>query len=117
MKFQEFWKRLHAKLTQENEFKTLKQNKKFKVHLEYIKQDLVVIVTPESSMIPRGQIPSKEFEGIWNNARGLSRETRFENNYGQIESYTTKKGKVGRSIQISYITKLIDCVVQDQDVE
>lgn len=116
MKFQEFWKRLHAKLTQENEFKTLKQNKKFEVHLEYIKQELVVIVTPESSMIPR-QIPINEFEWIWNNARGLSRETRFENNDRQIESYTTKKGEVGRSIQIPYITKLIDCIVQDQDME
>jgi len=63
MKFQEFWKRLHAKLTQENEFKTLKQNKKFKVHLEYIKQELVVIVTPESSMTPRGRIPLTSLRG------------------------------------------------------
>jgi len=117
MKFQEFWLRLHAKLTQENEFKTLKQNKTFKAHLEYIKHELVVIVTPESSMTTRGQIPSNEFEGIWNNARDLLRETRFVNEDGRLETYPKKKGGTGRSMQVAYITKLIDHIVQDQNME
>jgi len=118
MNFKEFWYDLQVELKQEKELTTLKQHRKFKAHFECNKHDeLMVRVTPEHNEIQRGPIPSNKFEGIWNSVKGNPRETRFENKNIQLEQYPKKGGGVGKSMQIPYITKLIDHIVQDHDLE
>lgn len=117
MNFNEFWDNLQDELKHEKEFVTLKQNKKFKACLGYVNLELVVLVTPESSMIQRGRIPKNEFEGIWDNAKGYSNETRFVNKGGRLDLYPRKKDGLGRSNNISYITRLIHEIVQEQKME
>ena len=108
---------LQTELKQEREFMTLKQNKKFNARFERnMHRELVVRVILEHGE-PRGQIPNNEFEGIWDNSKGYSRETRFVNKGGRLGSYPKKKGGIGESMNVSYITKLIDHIVQDQDME
>ena len=117
MNFKEFWKILQVELRHEKEFLTLKQNKKFKAYFERkLNGELAVRVIPESGKL-RGPIPSNEFEGIWDSARGFPRETRFVNRHGRLGSYQRKDGKIGNSENVSYITKLIDHIVQDQKSE
>ena len=117
MNFKEFWNALQDELKHEKEFMTLQQRKEFKAHFERNTHDeLMVRVTPKHGE-PRGPIASNEFEGIWNNAKDRSRETRFVNEKGRLESYSTKKEEIGKSIQLSYITKLIDHIVKDQDMK
>ena len=54
MNFQEFWKKLQVELNQDKEFKTLKQNKKFKARFDRNKkEDLFVHVTLKLGK-PRG---------------------------------------------------------------
>jgi hypothetical protein len=115
--FKEFWKILQLELRHKKEFLTLKQNKKFEAYLERkLNGELVARVIPESGKL-RGPIPSNEFEGIWASARGFPRETRFVNRHGRLGSYQRKDGKIGNSENVSYITKLIDHIVQDQKLE
>ena len=115
--FKEFWVLLQDELKQEKEFTTLKQDKKFKARFETNKNgEKVVIITPEHSEIQRGAIPYNEFEGIWNNVKDRSYETRFEN-YNDIKSYTRKDDEIGKSMQASYITALINYIVKDQNME
>lgn len=117
MNFKEFWNLLQVELKQEKEFLTLKQNKKFKAKLERRNNgNMEVRVTTEQSEFQR-PIPYNEFEGIWDNAKGLSREMRFVNKNRRLESYSTKRGGIGKSMNVSYITKLIDHIVQNQKME
>lgn len=117
MNFKEFWKLLQVELQHEKHFSTLKQNKKFKGYFERkLNGELIVRVIPESGKL-RGPIPSNEFEGIWDSARGFPRETRFVNRHGRLGSYQRKDGKIGNSENVSYITKLIDHIVQDQKLD
>lgn len=117
LKFDEFWNMLQIELKQEKQFTTLKQNKKFNAHFERnMNGNLIVRVILEHGE-PRGQIPHNEFEGIWDNSKGRSRETRFVNDGGRLGSYPKKKGGIGESMNVSYITKLIDHIVQNQDME
>jgi len=117
MNFNEFWKNLQDELKQEKEFVTLRQNKKFKASLGYVKKELVVLVTPQSSMVQRGRIPRNEFEGIWNDIRKHPSETRFENKHGRLGSFINKNGKKGSSNNLSYILKLIQYLVQEQEMK
>lgn len=108
---------MQTELKQEKEFKTLKQKKRFKARLEYTqKRDLVVCVTPKLG-VPRGQIPSNEFKGIWDTAKKYSHETRYVNKNRRLESYSKQTGGIGNSFQVSYITALIDHIVKDQNME
>jgi hypothetical protein len=116
MNFKEFWNTLQNELKQEKELVTLRQKRKFKACLGYVKEELVVLVTPESSMIQRGRIPHNEFEGIWNDVKTYSHETRFVNKDGRLGSFINKNGKKGTSNNLSYIIKLIEHVVKDQDM-
>ena len=117
MKFEQFWNALQLELRQEKEFTTFKQKKKFNARAEYNRNhELVIRVIPESGK-QRGQIPSNEFEGIWDNAKGYSHETRFVNKGGRLDLYPRKNGGMGRSNNISYITRLIYEIVQDQDMK
>lgn len=117
MNFKEFWKILQVELRQEKQFLTLKQNKKFKAYLDRkLNGELAIRVIPESGKL-RGPIQSNEFEGIWNSARGFPRETRFVNRHHRLGSYQRKDGEIGISENVSYITKLIDHVVHDQNLE
>jgi|APSaa5957512535_1039671.scaffolds.fasta_scaffold02147_1 hypothetical protein len=117
MNFKEFWNILQGELKKKKEFMTLKQRKKFKAHFEYNTHgELIVRVTTKYGE-PRGQIPSNEFEGVWNNAKGRSRETRFVNEKRRLEPYQTKKGGIGKSMNVSYITKLIDHIVKDHNMK
>jgi len=117
MNFNEFWKKLQNELKQEKKFKTLKQKKKFNAHFEHNAHGVPFVKIITETGEPRGPIQSNEFEGVWNNAKGRSRETRFINEKGRLEPYRKKKGEIGKTIQIPYITTLIDYVVQDQDME
>ncbi len=116
MIFNEFWTLLQDELSHEQEFATLKQGKKFKARFEInTNEEKVVIITPEHSGTQRGAIPYNEFEGIWNNVKdNVSREDRFVN---PNTSYTTKDAKISNSIQVSYITTLIDHIVKDQSMQ
>ncbi len=116
MNFEQFWKKLQLELKQEKEFTTLKQNKKFKVRLGYVEDKLVVLITPHDSQIQRGRIPRNEFEGIWNNAKIYSPETRFVNKNKRLESFTNKNGTKGKSMQVSYIVTLIKHIVRNQEM-
>jgi len=117
MNFNEFWKKLQNELKQEKEFKTLKQKKKFNAHFERNVHGIPFVKIITGTGEPRGPIQSNEFEGVWDKAKGRSRETRFVNEKGRLESYSRKKGGTGKSIQVSYTTTLIDFVVQNQDME
>jgi len=117
MNFKEFWDKLQFELKQEKEFMTLRQKRRFKACLGYIKQELVVLVTPESSMIQRGRIPYNEFEGIWNDIKSYSHDTRFVNKNERLGSFINKNGKKGKSNNLSYIIKLIEHVVKHQDMK
>ena len=117
MNFKEFWKILQVELQHKKQVMTLKQNKKFTAYLERkLNGELIVRIIPESGKL-RGPIPPNEFEGIWNSAKGFPRETRFVNRHHRLGSYQRKNGKIGSSENVSYITKLIDHVVQDQNLE
>ena len=114
-----FWK---SKKDFEREMKNIpnevsNKTKKFNARAEYNRNhELVIRVIPESGK-QRGQIPSNEFEGIWDNAKGYSHETRFVNKGGRLDLYPRKNGGMGRSNNISYITRLIYEIVQDQDMK
>jgi len=117
MNFNEFWKKLQNELKQEKEFKTLKQKKKFNAHFEHNLHGVPIVKLITETGEPRGHTKSNEFEGVWDNAKGRSRETRFVNEKRRLEPYSKKKGGIGKSMQVSYITALIDFIVQDQDME
>jgi len=117
MNFQEFWKKLQSEIRQEKEFKTLKQKKKFTVHFEQNRDGVPVLKIITETGEPRGPISSNEFGGVWDNAKGRSRETRFLNDNRHLEPYPKKKGGMGKSMQVSYIVALIDYLVQDQNME
>lgn len=113
MNFKEFWKKLQTKLKTEQKFTTLVRHMTFKAYFS----NNLVYVTPTSSMIQRGPIPSNEFEGIWNNTKDYLPETRFKNKDGRLNSYITQKGKQGKSMQNSYIIALIKYIVKEQNME
>ncbi len=117
MNFKEFWKKLLDELQQEKGFKTLKRKKNFNAHFEHNAHGIPVIIIMTETGAPRGSTRSNEFEGVWNNAKGNSRETRFINDKRRLEPYLNKNGGISRSMQVSYIVTLIDYVVQDQDME
>jgi len=115
--FKEFWKILQVELQHKKQLMTLKQNKKFEAYSERnLNGELVIRVIPESGKL-RGPIPYNEFEGIWNSARGFPRDTRFVNKHHRLGSYQRKNGNIGSSENVSYITKLIDHIVQDEKLE
>ena len=117
MDFGKFWKKLQLELKQEIQFKTLKQNKKFKARFGHNKKgDLFVRVRLEHGK-PRGQIPFNEFEGIWDTAKVSPPETRFVNKGGCLKAYTKQDGEIGKTVHVSYITALIDYIVKDQGME
>ena len=64
-----------------------------------------------------GQIPFNEFEGVWDTAKRYSRETRFVNKNGRLESYTKQNGETGRTVHVSYIIALIDHILKDQNMK
>jgi hypothetical protein len=74
-------------------------------------------LSPPEAGESRGPIQSNEFEGVWDNVKGRSHETRFLNEKRRLEPYPKKKGGIGKSMHVSYITTLIDHVVKDQDME
>jgi|APSaa5957512535_1039671.scaffolds.fasta_scaffold400940_1 hypothetical protein len=117
MNFNKFWKLLQNELQHEKEFKTLKQKKKFNAHFEQNRDGVLVLKIITETGEPRGSIPSNEFEGVWDNVKGRSRETRFLNENRRLEPYPKKKGGIGKSMQVSYIIALIDYVVQDQNMK
>ena len=117
MNFKEFWKKLQNELNQEKEFETLKQKKKFSAHFEQNRHGVPVLKIITETGKPRGPIQSNEFEGVWDNAKGRSRETRFLNEGRRLKPYPTKNGGVGKSMQVSYIVTLVDYIVQNQDME
>jgi len=116
MNFQQFWNILQTELKQEKEFKTLKQKKKFTAVFEHNASGVPVVKIITEAGQPRGPIQSNEFEGVWDNAKGRSRETRFLNENRRLEPYQKKKGGMGKSMQVSYITTLIDFVVKEQNM-
>lgn len=79
-------------------------------------EKLFVKIIPQTGE-PRGPIQRNEFKGVWDNAKDKSKESRFVNEKGHLSSYSTKKGEIGKSIQISYIIALIDFVVRDKNME
>ncbi len=117
MNFQEFWKKLQSDLIQEKEFKTLKQKKQFSAHFEQNRNGVPILKIITETGESRGSIATNEFEGVWDNVKGRSRETRFLNDARRLEPYPKKKGGIGKSMQVSYIIALIDYVVQDQDMK
>ena len=117
MNFNDFWKKLQNELKQEKKFQTLKQKKKFNAHFEHNAHGIPFVKIILETGVPRGPIQSNEFEGVWDKTKGCSRETRFVNEKGRLESYQKKKGGTGKSMQEPYITTLIDSVVLDQDME
>ena len=116
MNFDEFWKQLQSEIKQEKEFRTLRRRKKFTASFEISTRGIpaVRIITEDGA--PRGPIKSNEFQGVWDNAKGYSRETRFLNKGKRLEPYPTKNKGMGKSMQVSYITALIDYIVKDQNM-
>jgi hypothetical protein len=117
MNFKEFWKNLQDNLKHDKAFVTLGQKKKFNVYFEYNKnEEWVVRVIPESGKI-RGPIHYNEFEGIWNDVKKYSIETRFKNKDGRLGSFINKHQKKTTSNNLSYILKLIQYIVKDQNMK
>ncbi len=116
MDFEEFWNILQSELKHEKEFETWNQKKKFKARLGYVNDEFVVLVTPQISQTQRGRIPHNEFKGVWSNMKNLSKDTRYKNKNGRLESFINKNNTVGNSNNLSYIIKLIQHIVQNQDM-
>ena len=116
MNFQEFWNKLQSESTPQKEFKTLTQNKRFKAYFESNRkgEPLLRIMTDNGKI--RG-IPHYEFNGVWDNVKRYSNETRFVNKSKRLEPYHKRKGGMGKSMQIAYIVKLIQYIVQNQKME
>ena len=117
MKFEEFWKKLQSELKQGKKFTTLKRKKKFRARMGYNKHGRETVFVTLETGSTRGQMRSNEFEGVWDNAKSHSYETRFVNKNGRLKSYVREDGKIGRSMQISYIITLIDYIVQKQEMK
>lgn len=115
MDFQEFWNKLQAELTPQKEFKTLKLNKKFKAYFEFNKKGEPVLRIMTDNGKIRG-ISHYEFNGVWDNVKHYSNETRFVNKSGRLEPYPKRKGGMGKSMQVAYIVKLIKHIVNDQEM-
>jgi len=113
MNFDNFWKLLIEELNSERKFVTLDRKSEFHAYSELNSNKEIVIRVMTTKNKLRGQIPSNEFKGVWNNAKDRSHDTRFINNDGVLESYITKDRSVGKTLNLSYITKLIHYVVND----
>ena len=116
MKFEEFWSKLQSELAVKKEFETLKQNKRFEASFERNRKGELFVQVILQDGNPRGSISANEFEGVWDTAKKYSPEERFVNKDGRLESYQTKKGEVGKSIQTSYTTTLINHIVENQEM-
>ena len=116
MNFDEFWGLLLTDLNHEKKFTTLSRESEFNAYSEHNTNDewVVRVITNNGEL--RGQIPSNEFEVVWNNAKDRPLDKRFVNNDGKLESYITKSGSEGKTMNLSYITKLIHYVVNDQNM-
>ena len=78
--------------------------------------ELVVRVMLESGN-SRGAIPRNELEGIWDNVKIHDKESRFVNKSDRLNLFPNKRGGNTRSQNRSYILKLIQHMVGDQDME
>jgi len=58
-----------------------------------------------------------EFNGVWDNVKRYSKETRFVNKSKRLEPYPKRKGGIGKSMQVAYIVKLIKHIVNDQEMK
>jgi len=103
MRFQEFWRMLSVELGAGKKFKTLKRLKPFEA---WLSEANAVTVTPRSTGEPR-RIPAGEFQGMWEIMKGDMRSERYVNTDGRYYSFWSS----------SYINKLIDHVVGDQNME
>ena len=97
------------------EFTTMKQHKRFSAGLAHDRQG-----TPYVTVIPgsgnQRSIWRREFEGVWNNAKPYDDDTWFLKGL-QLVSYKRADGRLGTTINLSYIIALIRHIVQDQDME
>jgi len=103
MKFQEFWRTLSAELNAGKTFRTLKRLEPFEARLS---EAGAVTVTPQSTGEPR-RIPVGEFQGMWEIMKNDMRSERYVNRKHRYYSFWSS----------SYINRLIDHVVGDQDME
>ncbi len=116
MDFQEFWHKLQDELTRSKDFKTLTYDRRFKAYFESNKKGelMLKIMTDEGKI--RG-ISRYEFNGVWDNVKRYSKETRLVNKNRRLEPYPKRKGGIGKSMQVSYIVKLIKHIVNDQNMK
>lgn len=100
MNFAAFWSALRSKLITHYKFKTMRQSRPFEARMS----DNSVHITPESRN--KRNVYMKEFQGIWNIAKNDARDQRCIN----------KGGRYTQFFNPSYVTALIDFIVEDQEM-
>ena len=103
MDFDEFWIRLAMKIGCGSTFKTLVYPSEFKA---IMKEPGEVVVTPRSSGDPRVAY-KKDFRQMWGIMKNNIRSERYVNRDGRYDDFWC----------MSYINKLIDHIVGDQDMQ
>ena len=103
MKFQEFWRRLHAELQQTKEFRTMTYGKEFKARVENMS---TIQVVPQSTKIPR-PVKIIEFQAMWNMMKNDVRN----------ERYISTNGRYAQFYNPVYVSALVDHIVGNQNME
>lgn len=118
MDFEEFWDKLIVELQTKDDFHTIERGNEFRAHIIDESGEKQISITPASGTT-RGSIPKNEVEGVWNNIAWCQDEGdgRYKNKFNRLVGYVTKKGKQGKSMQISYISALIKHMVEQQGMQ
>lgn len=77
--------------------------------------EFAVYATPENKTCTTRKIPKNEVEGIYANVARYEGEgdDRYKNRRKRLEGYITQRGRVGKSMQLSYVLPLIKYVADD----
>ncbi len=102
MKFQQFWQKLSTEIRYGRKFTTLTR----KIEFEASMNDSTTVAVMPSTEIVR-EIPMEQFQGMWDIMKDDIRTERYVNTNKRYYSYWSS----------SYISALIDHVVQDQDMQ
>lgn len=132
MEFQVFWIQLQdeleyveledenlrqEELRQDQKFKTLKQKKPFAAYFSRNGQEELFVRIMIGDKDPRGEIRVNEFEGVWNNVKKYPHLKLDKIKNKLLVSYKRKYGETGTTINVPYITALIQYIVKDQGIE
>ena len=102
MKFQEFWGKLSAEIGRGKKFVALEQKIGFEVIMN---GRSAVRITPSTKKVR--DVPMDEFQAMWNIMKDDIRSERYVNTGGRYHDFWNP----------SYVSPLIDAIVQDDNMQ